>query len=521
MHELFHYLRVKKADAGVETEGTLRCQLGCSVPGHRDDDFHGVIAEWEWDGKQLTARNDYSGYYPVFYYADEDQVMISDSLLKLIALGAPTGYDEDALSVFCRCGFFLNESTPFRDIRVLPPNADFTWRDGVLSLSGGKRLVGEQSMSAGQVVDGYIDLFRAAMKRYSPRTERFALPLSGGRDSRQILLELRRQGKMPRVCVTCGEQRDIVLAREMTQRLDLSHRVLDARGYWAGNAWRKNVGTNLCTQEHAWLVVLADYLAANSSEVYEGTGVGVLTRSDFLKPENVALYERGCLEDIGLWLFGHYGPSEQFFGLLNGEFSFLRAGRDVAIQTFAHTLDSLSKAANPLTSMSFWNWGRRGIGLHPFGLQQRTGGVNTPFLDRALYDFLSSLSPDAIAREEPQGAAIRKAFPEFAAISFNDEIARSTEPRVSVWHRCAGIVEAISLFAGRAISHLPSLFRVYASGCRGKGHTNALMVLLYLSQLSYCRDASNAENVLSQYKRSCRRMNGEWRDRSMDVAMEP
>jgi len=238
----------------------------------------------------------------------------------------------------------------------------------------------------------------------------------------------------------------------------------------------------------------------------------VLTRGDFMKPELVSLYQGGRLADIGIWLFKDYGPSEEFFELLHGEFAFLKTGRDAAIQSFVDALASLAEAANPMTAMSFWNWSRRGISLHPFGLQRRIGRVNTPLMDRALHDFLASLPPDAVARQEPQGVAVRKAFPEFAEVPFYNEMARPPVQRVSAWSRAVNLLDAFSLIGGHAIAQLPAVLKMYGSGCRGSGHTDALAVLIYLSQLSYCRDASNAAKILAEYERLCRRKDRECQD---------
>jgi asparagine synthetase B (glutamine-hydrolysing) len=119
-----------------------------------------------------------------------------------VEAGAPTGFDEAALAVFLRLGFFLGDDTPFQSIRTLPPDGTLTWEAGTVTISGGYRFVRPQRLSRDAAIDGFIDLFRQAMSRRPPAGQDVVVPLSGGRDSRHILLELCESGHRPSYTVT-------------------------------------------------------------------------------------------------------------------------------------------------------------------------------------------------------------------------------------------------------------------------------------------------------------------------------
>jgi hypothetical protein len=180
------------------------------------------------------------------------------------------------------------------------------------------------------------------------------------------------------------------------------------------------------------------------------------------------------------------GPGESFFQQLPSEFSFLAHSQDSALESFAGELESLSAAPNPLSAMSFWNWGRRAISLNPFAQMTGLSQVSTPFLDRDLYDFVASLPPDLIRQQEPQTAAIRRAFPEHADIPFYNELppirthTKRTllQPIVNLWDR----LHAVG-------THMPagliSMSRLAFSERGNKQYNAKMNAFLHLTQLSH------------------------------------
>src|SRR5262249_18990611 len=200
MDESFIHIR-RRAD-GFEVEGPTEAKFGHKIFHPRQNDFDGVYAEWSWDGSRLTVRNDRYGFYPLYYFANSDEIAISTSTVRLLEAGASTVLDEAGLAAFLRLGFFLGEDTPFLAIRALPPSAILEWRNGELAVSGDITITKHDRLSRDAAIDGYISLFRAAIRRRQPSKPNVAVTLSGGRDSRHILLELCEQGLRPDFCLT-------------------------------------------------------------------------------------------------------------------------------------------------------------------------------------------------------------------------------------------------------------------------------------------------------------------------------
>lgn len=502
MTNRYQYFVARRTPIGVAIEGTPSCKLGSAAPSCGNGDARDVFAEWHWDGQRLVARNDYSGYYPVFYCADSDRVMISESLIRLVALGAPTEYDEEALAAFCRCGFFVQDRTPFRAIRVLPPKAHFVWEDGHLSVQGQIKLTPPKEVSKEAAVDGYIERFRGAMDRLTSTQGTFVVPLTGGRDSRQILLELHRRGLTPAECVTCGESRDIRVASELAERLGLSHRLLPPVDRWIDSTWRKNAVTHLCATEHAWIMVLGDYLIRSHREVYEGSGVGILTRSELLTPELTALYEQKKFDGLARWLFDTVGPGRPFFELLPEPFHFLLRSEQAAIDLTVEELARHAPAANPLTSFNFWNWNRRATALLPLGVERGVARLCMPLMDEDLYDFVSSLTPSQIFQSEPQTQAILKAYPEAAAVPFYDQFQKTPAARRPLFTRGRNWLDR-QVLVGRCGSAMwRTLWRMRAlrqdASLTARNRAMQDSVMMYLSQLEYCSRRDRAARMLAE-----------------------
>src|SRR5262245_7476643 len=120
----------------------------------------------------------------------------------LLEQGAPRDLNFPGLAVFSRIRFFIGEDTPFKYVSALPPNATLEWTDGVLRVTGGYVFQKAQDLSRDEAIDRYISLFKESILRRVSLCSDCALPLSGGRDSRHILLELSELGYPPKLCVT-------------------------------------------------------------------------------------------------------------------------------------------------------------------------------------------------------------------------------------------------------------------------------------------------------------------------------
>lgn len=424
------FFSARKEGDKIFTKGDARCLAGHRIegPGQSSD---GIFAEWSWDGERLTARNDRYGFHPLYYFKRENEVSISHSIVRLLAEGSSAEIDHGSLAVFLRLGYFLGEDTPFRHIRALPPDAAFEWKDGRLTVSGRYALRKPQTLTPDAAVDGYISLFREAIRKRLPPSDGFAVPLSGGRDSRHILLELCESGHRPKLCATVrrfppctGE--DVRIASLLARAVKADHVAIEQRESRFQAELRKNIATNFCADEHAWLLAVAGYLRGKVETVYDGIGGDVLSESAYLSRERLNQFESGSYETLARGFF--VNDSECLDRLIH------RGNRQLvddepAVHRLIEELKKHESAPNPVTSFVFWNRTRREIALSPYGIFREIPTVFSPFLDHELYDFLSSLPAGLQLDNRIHSDAIRRGFPEYAHIPVENKHAPVLESR--------------------------------------------------------------------------------------------
>lgn len=432
-------------DGAVRTRGSATYLLGHRVrrdTGRSDD---GVFAEWGWDGETLTATNDRYGMHPLFFCAARDAVWISPSIVALLGAGAPAELDFDALSVFLRLGFFLGDDTPFARIKALPPNARLAWRAGELRVGGGSFLRRPHELGRNTAIDGYIDSFRGAIRRRFPEDGDFVIPLSGGRDSRHILLELCEQGRMPKLCVTARHypphtNEDARVAALLAAAVGVPHVALEQPDRFDAER-RKNVVTSFCADEHAWTLTVADFLGGRTHTMFDGIGGDVLSAGLFLNPERQALCEAGRFLDLAELLLPRSNDRTLSFCLRSDVRA--RVTRGHALGRIAAELEKHAEAANPIGSFFFWNRTRREIALVPFAVLGRVRRVFAPYLDHDLYDYLAALPARLLLDHRLHTDTILRAYPRYRDVPFEDK----TLPRPSTWMLQRGFLRRLIPYA--------------------------------------------------------------------------
>lgn len=402
--------------------------------GHASPD--GVFGSWQWDGSTLVASNDRYGMQPLFYALDGDGIALSPSLPRLLLEGAPTELDDAALAVFLRTGYLVGEDTPFRAIRALPPGGRLDWSAGRLRVTGGLLLPPPRTMRRDEAIDAYIPLFREAVRRRlptgAPGEPELVMPLSGGRDSRHILLELIALGCRPSFCLTVRHHlprldHDTQLAARLASALGLPHVVLDQTEPRLEAEQRKNLKTGFCSDEGTAFLALGDYLethrAGRPAMVFDGIGGDFLSDGRFLSEQRLALLEAGRIRDLADDLLHRPGHLPD---LLSDDVAG-RLSRDVAITRLQAELTRHLDAPNPLQSYIFQNRCRREIATFPFTFYSPEVEKRCPYLDHEVVDFLLSLPARVFLPPSFHADAINRAFPEHAAIPFETPTVRRDE----------------------------------------------------------------------------------------------
>lgn len=392
-----------------------------------------TYSEWQWDGDRLQVRNCRLGMHPLYWRATDDGIAVATSPLLLLQDGI--ALDEPALAVFMRLGFLVGEDTPFVGVRQLAPGSVLQWHrtEGVRLHTPPLPRNPVRTIDRADAERRYAELFSAAVARCLPVQGRLCLPLSGGRDSRHIALALHAAGVRPHSYVTLQHlpgraNEDVRVATLLAQALGGSHAVLRQPRFYVRNMQRNLLDSALCADEGAQLPPLTDWLRQHADVVFDGIGGDVMSAGLFQNAEVHALYRRGDLAGVADQVFGNWRSSVRGWQHATPAPLAGRLGDEVARERLMEELARHQDHHNPARAFYFWNRTRREIALQPFllfrGLQ-----VETPFLDRELWDFLDSLPYELVGERRFHTDTIRRAYPAFAHIPFESASApRGTTP---------------------------------------------------------------------------------------------
>ena len=421
-YELFFdapYFVAKRSDGILQTRGTPKCSFGHKIVrsnGVRD----GIFAEWNWDGATLEASNDRYGFYPLYYYNRGNEIGVSTSIARLVAESGNSDIDEEAVAVAVRLGQFLGDDTPFRHIRCLPPRAKLMWNGKCLLTGGYEFAKPVQGISRADALARYHDLFTAAIELRRPKRSAFAVPLSGGRDSRHILFALCSSGFKPQVCVTALQfPDDVRVAAIVTRELGIPHVVLEQTSDFFELELRKNDITNFCVDEGTWPLLMTRFFEHNGIEaIYDGIAGDVLSAGLFLTPELDTLFRTANPAAIASSLLP---DNTALLDRLLAHSLRQRIPRSLAIDRLSNEVERHKHAHNPVTSFFFWNRTRRKIAQTPWAMLVGSFTVYAPYLDHDVFDFLSSLPTHMIVDHQFHTDAILTAYPHWAHLPFQDK----------------------------------------------------------------------------------------------------
>lgn len=410
--------------ARVTAHGTPACVLGGELGTDGGRRATGIFAEWRWDGTRLEARNDRFGFQPLFFATSGTTLWLSPSIPAMLRAGAPAALDDAALAVFLRLGHFLADDTPFAHVRALPPAARLTWEAGRLRVDGGRAERPRLAIARDAAIDRYAELFRAAVAKDAIDPARTVVPLTGGRDSRHILLELHRAGIPPMECVTVRpappkSDEDLTVAAAVAAAVGVPHVVLPVTADRRGDEAEKNRRTSLCVLEHFWEMAVVRHVAGRGVVVYDGIAGDTLSEAKYMSAHRMALMRSGDMRRYAAEeLLG-----EDYLPALLEPALYRRLARGLALERLEAELRTHADAPNPVGSYRFWNRTRRAVAMAPFGLLAAVATVRAPFLDHDLYDFLASLPGELLVDRTFHSATIARAYPAFVRIAYEDPTA--------------------------------------------------------------------------------------------------
>lgn len=429
------WFRISTRDGRTSASGQAHFFKGYAL-----DDGSGVFVEWDWDGACFSARTCHSGFMPLYYYSDGEQLAVSTRIADIFAAtGMTPQLCPASLGVLLRLGFMVGNHTPFAGVMVLGPQGTIEWKPGSApTIRSSYPDAGESC--AQDAAARYTTLFRDASQKIGAiMSDDFAIPLSGGRDSRHIAIELHRQRRMPKFALTAEHlpprsNEDVRVARTLCTAMGWPHRVVrqPARGGFRQELAHSQA-VDFMTYEHAWTLPVRDVLRSSGvTEVFDGVGGDVLSAGLFQDDRLLRPYlngQIGKVRDALLLSWSQLGGDAALKESLGSGLEELADPAPSVALIDAELRLHLGRP-NPLKSFYFWNRSRRATGLLPFKI---LGGqvAYAPYLDKDLLSYLLGLPPAATADRELHDRAIALADPVIGAIPYEDKQAAATRQAIS------------------------------------------------------------------------------------------
>jgi asparagine synthase (glutamine-hydrolysing) len=419
-------LAVLADGSSVTVEGPATTHLGSA------DRRTGPWARWEWDGRQLQVEVDRYGMYPLFYAQIGTGIAIADSIAALLAAGAATDFDDAAIAAFLRLGFFLGEDTPFLSVRAFPPGADLRW-----TAAGGVRLTGgpikrrpDGSATRAELLNGFVDRFRHAVQQALPDDAcRCALPLSGGRDSRHIAIEMHAAGFKPGLVVSqhhfsYRNDDDARVAGLLAEALGWSLNTVEQVSEPVGPMMATFRQFDCTTDEHFWFAPAAQRIRdAGMVHVFDGLAGDTLAKGLFVRSNWIDLGQRGDWNGLlSSFDSAGYGNNEASIAALLAAPYGERWNLDLARARFRAAMEPFAGDDNPANLLMFWSRTRREVA--PFLIRFLPGThIITPYLDGAVFDHLWNIPTEILLDRQFRDDGIKLAGPGYAGIPYESDAA--------------------------------------------------------------------------------------------------
>lgn len=182
------------------------------------------IAIYDLATHEFLLINDRFSSHPLFFYLTDRKMLLFGTQLSSILQSSEVPRELNMGSIF---EFFtlervLGTKTFYKDINLLPPATLLHYRDGNISFSPYWEMkYKEEKHAEGYYVDELATAIKKSVERSTRGNNRFGLLLSGGLDSRMVLVASEK--KM--VCFTFGdfENREFKIAKRIAKAKGCKH----------------------------------------------------------------------------------------------------------------------------------------------------------------------------------------------------------------------------------------------------------------------------------------------------------
>lgn len=220
--------------------------------------------------------------------------------------------------------------------------------------------------------------------------------LSGGRDSRLILLSMHQIGARPSAILTLaqpGAASDCAIAHRIAGAIGEPISSVVPSAFDGVRELDRHERQSFQSLEHGWFVDLAARVHAGGGPVTDGIGAGVLSTGSLLEAEPIAHWRAGEIAALFDWTASHGAYASEAFLAAAAAEGFPIAPREAVLAEFESVLASLANTPNPLGMYSLLHWTRRGISASAYGLLPHDR-VATPLYDERLCRAVAAIPMD-------------------------------------------------------------------------------------------------------------------------------
>ena len=382
---------------------------------------HGVLtASWQYVNGVLSVHSDRYGMLPLYIFQEPGRTVVATSLAAVMRAVMPLALDEDAIASFLRLGAFLGDDTPFQGVRRVAPGTVLVCDQSGCRASGGWPVVAPTRLGPDAAAAAYRELFHEALRSVPVDPERSVVLLSGGRDSRHILLGLHAIGQTPANALTVQTdpfdgRNNTEIAAALAASCGVPHTVVPLPATRWEAELAKDALTDSACLEHWWMMAARDWLKGRDAVVYDGLAGDILSESKFLTRERAEWFDRGDFDSIADDLMS---PESAVRGMLASR-EIARFGRERAHARLVQEMRRAADAPSPAVAFRLSQRTRRGIAPSSFALLGSAATVVTPFLYPPLHDMLAGLDVGVILATGFHSRVIAAAYPEQAHIPYD------------------------------------------------------------------------------------------------------
>lgn len=237
-----------------------------------------ALALWDNSRQRLLLATDPVGTRPLYYALTQHHAFFASSAAALLAEpDVPRRVNMQTLCEFIALGFPLHDRTLLADVHLVPPGSVVSVERGRATIHRYRRIQyganASQTPDLNRCAEQMSDRFLAAVREQTAQPGCYALPLSGGLDSRCIAAALHRCGRRVHA-LTIGSDgaADLTLAEIVAKRLDFAHDTwtVSPRDFlgWVEEGVRLTDGTLGAFDTH--ILCVARRLPADTQAVLDG-----------------------------------------------------------------------------------------------------------------------------------------------------------------------------------------------------------------------------------------------------------